>query len=49
MTIRKLDNVSVLVQSCDSGPTTFITRTASPTSLLVTLNMLKIHKIAAIN
>ena len=49
MTTRKLDNISVLVQSCDSGPATYITRSTSPTSLLVTLNMLKIHEITTIN
>ena len=31
MTTGNPDNVSVLVQSCDTGLTTFITKTASPT------------------
>ena len=55
MNTMKPDNVSILIQSCDSGLTAFITRSASPTCCfrpfgdLVTFNMLNIHVVTTIN
>ena len=37
---KKLDNASVLIQSCKSGLTAFITRPASPTCCIATIGHL---------
>ena len=37
---KKLDDVSVLIQSCDTSFAPFITRTASPTCCIATIGHL---------
>ena len=49
VTIMKLDNVSILVQSCESGLTAFMKRTASPTCCFGHLVVNDKHVVTIVN